>query len=124
MLQTGERPLRGAVKDFLFGPAAGEEKGNAAQIHHANGVGEKRDRHDPAKPAHFANVLLMMEAVDDRAGTEKQERFEKAVGQKVHDARGDAADSERYHHQSQLRDGGISENAFDIELRQGDERSH
>src|SRR5262249_11485987 len=124
MGQTGERPVRGAMQNFFFGPATGKEEWYSTQIHHADGVGKKCHRHDPAQAAHFANVLFVMKAVNDGAGAKEEERFEKAMRDQMHNAGGNAADSERDHHQSELRDGGIGENAFDIELCQGDERSH
>ncbi len=85
--------MRGGVQDFLFRPRAGEEERHAAERHHADGVGEKRDRHEPAQTAHFANVLFVMTAVNDRAGAEKQQRFEKAVCDQMHDSGRDAADA-------------------------------
>ncbi len=65
-----------------------------------------------------------MTSVNDRAGAEEQERFEEAVRDQVHDAGSNTTDAEGDHHQSQLRDGGIGENAFDVELRERDERRH
>jgi hypothetical protein len=46
------------------------------------------------------------------------------VREQVHDAGRDAAHAQRNHHQAQLRNGRISKNAFDIGLRDRDERSH
>ena len=66
----------------------------------------------------------MMTSVNDRAGAEEEERFEEAVRDQVHDAGRDTTDAKGDHHQSQLRDGGVGENAFNIELGKGDERSH
>src|SRR5204863_5899030 len=83
----GERrsvPMRGRMKDFLFRPCAGKEKRDTAKCHHSDSVSGKRDRHHSAQAAHFTNVLLVMTAVNDRTGTEKQERFEKTVSEQVH----------------------------------------
>ena len=63
-----------------------------------------------------------MAAVNDRAGAEKEQRFEKAVRDQMHDPGRDAADAERHHHQAKLRNGGVGEDAFDVGLRDGDER--
>ena len=65
-----------------------------------------------------------MTAVNDRARTEKQKRLEKTMRQQVHHPGGDAAHAERNHHQAQLRYSGIRKNAFDISLRDRDERGH
>ena len=62
--------------------------------------------------------------MNDGAGTEKEQRFEKAMRDQVHDPGRDTADAERDHHQAELRDGGVSEDAFNVELREGDERRH
>ena len=65
-----------------------------------------------------------MTAVNDRAGAEEEQRLEKAVREQMHDAGRDAAHAERHHHQAQLRDGGVGEDAFDVGLRERDERRH
>ena len=92
--------MRGGVQDFLLRPRSGKEERHAAERHHADGVGEKSHRHEPAQAAHFANVLLVVAAVNDRAGAEEQERLEKTVGEQMHDAGRDAAHAERDHHQA------------------------
>ena len=124
MRQVRDRPMRSRVQDLLFCPCAGKEKRNTAEIHHADDVSEEGDRHQPAEPTHLADVLFVMASVNDRAGTEKQERFEEAVCDQVHDAGSDTTNAEGDHHQSQLGDGGVGENAFDVELGERDERSH
>ena len=65
-----------------------------------------------------------MTSVNDRAGTKEKKRFEKAVRDQVHDAGGNTTNAQGNHHQSQLRDGGVGENAFDVELRERDKRRH
>ena len=85
--------MRCAVQDFFFRPTTGKEERNAAQIHHADGVSEKRHRHDPAQAAHFANVLFMMKSMNDRARTKKEQCFEEAMRDQVHDPGRDATDT-------------------------------
>ena len=46
-----------------------------------------------------------MKSVNDGAGAEKEQRFEKAMRDQVHDPGRDATDAERDHHQAKLRDG-------------------
>src|SRR5438874_7475254 len=84
MWQGRDGPMRRAVQDFFLRPAARKEEGNAAQIHHADGVSEERHRHDPAQAAHFADVLFMIKSVNDGASTEKEQRFEKAMRSEEH----------------------------------------
>ena len=83
--------MRGHVQNFFFCPGAGKKERHAAQGHHTDRVGEESDPHPPAQSAHFANVLFVMAAVNHRAGTEKEERFEKAVRQQMHDPSRDPA---------------------------------
>ena len=66
---------------------------HTAERHHADGVGEKRDRHEPSQSAHFPDVLLLVAAVNDRPGAEEQERLEKSVREQMHDSGRDAADA-------------------------------
>ena len=73
------RPMRCGVKNFLLGPATGEEEWDATQRHHTDGVRPKRHRHQAPQAAHFANVLFAMASVNHRARAEKQKRFEKTV---------------------------------------------
>src|SRR6266404_3461402 len=105
MWQRRDGPMCRAVQDFFLRPPARKEEGNAAQIHHADGVSEERHRHDPAQAAHFADVLFMMKSVNDGASTEKEQRFEKAMRDQMHDPGRDTTDTERDHHQAKLRDG-------------------
>jgi hypothetical protein len=65
-----------------------------------------------------------MATVNDRAGAEEEERLEKTVREQVHDAGRDAANAKRNHHQAKLRNGRVSEDAFNVSLRDRDERSH
>ena len=116
--------MRGGMEHFFLRPRAGEKERYAAKRHHADRVGRERHRHQFPQAAHFPDVLFVMRRVNDRAGAEEQERFEKSVGEEVHDAGRDAAHAERYHHQAQLRDGGVSQDAFDVCLGDRNQRRH
>ena len=85
------RPLRRRVQNFFFRPAAGKKEWHTAERHHSDRISGKRDRHEPAQAAHFANVLFVMAAVNDRTGAEKQKRFEKSMCKQMHDSSGNAA---------------------------------
>ena len=87
MRQRGTRPTCRGMQDFLFRPAAGEKERHAAETQHADGVCQKGDRHERAQPAHFANVLFVMAAMNDRPGSEEEQGLEKAVREQMHDAR-------------------------------------
>src|SRR6185437_6460223 len=78
------------------------------------------DGHVLAQAAHAADVLFAGAAVDDRARTEEEQRLEEGMGDEVEDADGWAADAEAHHHVSKLRNGGVGEDALDVELRDRD----
>ena len=80
------RPMRGGMEHFFLRPRAGEKERYAAKRHHADRVGRERHRHQFPQPAHFPDVLFVMRRVNDRAGAEEQERFEKSVREQMHDA--------------------------------------
>src|SRR6267154_2458958 len=73
-------------EDFLLGPTAGKEKRDATQRHHTDCVRSKRHWHQLPQATHFANVLFALAPVNDGAGSEKQERLEKAMREQMHDA--------------------------------------
>ncbi len=79
------------MQDFLLRPGAGEEERHSAQRHHSDRISQKRHRHESAQAAHFPDVLLLVAAVNDRTGTEKEERLEKAMREQVHDPGRDPA---------------------------------
>src|SRR4051812_37436934 len=94
--------MRSSVEDFLLGPGTGEKERNAAQRHHANGVGDKRNWHQFSEAAHLSNVLFMVSRVDDRARAKEKQSFKKSVSEQMHDAGRDTADTERNHHEAEL----------------------
>ena len=46
-------------------------------------IGDRGERHRLGQAAHFADVLLFVAAVDDRARSKEQQRLEKGVSQKM-----------------------------------------
>src|SRR5580704_5881578 len=113
--------MRG-FEDAVLRPESGENW-NTAQRQHADGVGDKSQRHVGAKTTHAANVLLFVAAVYHRARAEKKQRLEERMRDQVEHADSDAADTEAGHHVAELRNRGVGENALDIVLRDRDERS-
>src|SRR5439155_26025357 len=107
------RPVRGGVQNFFFRPAAGKKEWHTAERHHSYRISGKRDRHEPAQAAHFANVLFVIAAVNDRTGADQQKRLKKSICEKMHDFSADAADTKRKHHQTDFRKREIIKN--DIE---------
>ena len=117
-----DRPIVRGVENFVFAPEAGEKQRHAGERHHADGVGRERDRHEFLQAAHAPDVLFLVAAVNDRARAHEQERLEKRVRDEVEHSDRDAADAEADHHVAELRNGGVGEHAFDVGLRDGDER--
>ena len=77
------------ISSFVQAPE--KKSGTPLKRHHADGVGEKSDRHQPAQPAHLADVLFLVAAVNDRAGAEEEERLKKTVREQMHDPGRDPA---------------------------------
>src|ERR1043165_4588154 len=66
-----KRPVRNApemrvMEDFVLAPKTGKDQRHAAKGHHANSVSGKSHWHEFAQPAHAANVLFFMAAMNDR----------------------------------------------------------
>ena len=117
---TGDAPRECGVEDFVLAPEAGEER-EATQREHAAGVRHEGDRHELADAAHVTDILLARAAVNDGASTEEEQRLEEGVRDEVEHADCGATDAEADHHVTELRDGGVGEDAFDVVLRDGDE---
>ena len=65
----------------------------------------------------------MVKADNDRAGRKKQERFEKRVREKMKHGRFIRNEPDRHEHVTELRDGGIGEDPFDVGLLCRDQRA-
>src|SRR5207247_8945000 len=89
------RPMRCGMKNFLFGPAAGEEDRHTAERHHADRVRHESYWHETPQAAHFANILFAVASVNHGACTEEQEGFEKTVREQVHYPSSNTADPKR-----------------------------
>ena len=80
------------------------------------------DGHFFQQAAHFPDVLFVVAGVDDRAGTEEEQRLEPCMGEEVEHARlaGDEADG--HDHVAELGERGVGEHAFDVVLLDGHQR--
>ena len=120
------RRREGALDDRVLGIEAGEaaDPGDAQA-----GDGDRADHHDRIghgqqlpQPAHLPHVLLVMHAVDHRAGAQEQQGLEEGVGEQVEHRRLIGADPGREEHVTQLRTGRIGDDPLDIVLHQTDRR--
>src|SRR5438445_12105271 len=102
--------MRG-MENFVLAPETGEEKRKADKRQQADGISDKRERHEFAEAAHPADVLLVMAAVDDRACAHEQQRFEEGMRDEMEHPDRYAAHSQAHHHKPKLGDSGISEDA-------------
>ena len=67
--------------------------------------------------------MFVVQAVNDGTGGEKQQGFEKGVGHQVEDPGTESANAHCQEHVADLADGGISQDAFDVVLRQSGKSS-
>ena len=87
----------------------------------------QRDKGDDEilrQAAHFPNVLFVMQRDDDGTGAEKEQRFKERVREKMIDSGVVRREPDGHDHVTELRERGVSENAFDVVLLRGNERSH
>ena len=84
--------------------------------------GDVRDRHVFAQPAHPAQVLLVVERDDHRAGAEEQQRLEERMRHQVEDRRRVRRHAERHRHVAELRQRRIRDDALDVVLHDAEER--
>ena len=99
-------------------PAA--QEWSARDGKHADQHRDRGDLHLGEEAAHLPQVLLVMAAVDDAAGTQEQERLEEGVREEVQQPGNPAADTQRQHHVAELRAGREREYALDVRLNQRD----
>ncbi len=88
-------------EDVVLGPETGERR-DPGDGQPTDQERERGDRHVLAQAAHLLHVLLVVQAVNDRAGTEEHERLEERVRDHVED-RGDVvAGSDGEEHEAEL----------------------
>ena len=80
------------------------------------------------QPTHFPDSLLVMELMNDRPCTEKEERLKTSVSKQMKHRRPWRSDAHGEDHISQLRKGGVSENPLNVILlrshQSGEQTSH
>jgi hypothetical protein len=94
----------GMPKNFIFAEKTGERR-DSGDRKGGGEHGEIRLADFPGERAHFLHVLLAGERVDDAAGGEEQQAFEKCVGHQMENSGGKRTDTESEEHVSELRDG-------------------
>ena len=111
--------LEGFVENGVFGEESGEGP-DAGDGDDARGHGPESDGQFLAQAAHLAHVLLAAEAVDDGARGEEEQGLEEGVGHQVEDGGRVGRYAAAEEHVSELRDGGVGEDALDVGLDEGD----
>ena len=71
-------------QNLVFAPEAGQGH-HATQRRRANHICPEGRRHRRAEAAHLPHILGVVGAVNDRTGTEEEQRLKEAVGQQVED---------------------------------------
>ncbi len=74
------------------------------------------------RPPMLLHVLLVVHAVDHRAGAEEEQRLEEGVGDHVEQAGDVGAGPDGEEHVAELGDGGVGEHPLDVVLGAGDRR--
>src|SRR5690606_17754734 len=85
---------------------------------------DMRSRHIFFQAAHSADVLLATHAVYNRTRTQEQQGFEESVCYHVEYCRAVRAKPKRNEHQTELRNGRVSQYFLDVVLRKRNSRSH
>ncbi len=130
-------------QDFVLAPKASGDKGQARKRHAAGHERPERPGHPVSQAAHVAHVLRVkmflfvpflamlvmavmghvmmsvLHAVDDRAGTQKEQRLEESVRHEVKGGGNVRAHAQGRHHKAKLADGGIGQHLFDVVLGHG-----
>ena len=118
MANTGQFP--GGEQDGVLAVKAGG-KGQGGQRRRADQETPEHHRQAGAQATHAENIVLVVQAVDDRSCGEEQQRLEKGMGYQVENAGGVGADAKGQEHVTDLADGGVGQDALDIVLGQGGE---
>src|SRR5215510_6607424 len=112
--------------DFVFAPESCKWR-DAGDGNRANKEQLMSPGNLMAQPAHFADVLLSTERVDHRTGRKEEQGLEEGMRHQMEYRGSVGADAAPEKHVSQLADGRIGQDAFDVVLDQtdcgGEERS-
>ena len=101
------------------------QAGTTCESKRAEGERRSRDAHRLREAAHFPDVLLVVQRVDDRACAEEEQRLEECVRPQMEHRRAafDVRREARSHdHVAELRERGVGEDALDVVLLRGHER--
>jgi hypothetical protein len=113
----------GGGEDLVLRPEPGEGE-DPGDRQPADDERQGGDGHELLHAAHEPHVLLVLHPVHDGSGAEEHEGLEEGVGDHVEDGRHVGADADGQEHVAELRDGGVGENPFDVEVDEGDGGRH
>src|SRR6185503_7869617 len=99
--KTERRRAPNPPENLVLGEEAGKDR-NAGDCQPASQHRYERDGHVLPERAHASHVLLVMHAVDDRSGTEEEQRLEERVRDHVEDRGDKRADTTRQKHVTEL----------------------
>src|SRR3979409_1472126 len=105
-------------ENAIFTPETCERR-TADQRESTQQESKKCDWHFFLKATHFPNVLLMMQTVYLRTGSEEQQGLERGVSEQMKHRCLRRSQPDRGNHQTQLRKGRVGEHSFDVSVRGG-----
>jgi len=108
------------IRSFEYQPLEERRPGNRQ---HADEHGDRGDLHLREEPAHLPQILFVMAAIDDAAGTKEEQCLEESMREQVQQPRDPAADAKGEHHVAELAARGIGQHPFDVGLDQRDRRT-
>ena len=114
------RLLEDRDEDLILRDEAGHER-EAGERQRARDEDRGQSGQLLPQPPHLADVLLAVERVDDRAGSEEEQRLEERVRHDVEEARRELLRRDAGEHEAELRDGRVRQDLLDVVLRHRDE---
>ena len=105
--------------DFVLAPKPGQRR-NAGDRDGADHEQLMRPGNLRGQAAHFANVLLAGQGVNDGPGRQEQQGFKKRMGHEVKNRGRVGSDTRSQEHVAQLADGRIGQDTLNVGLDQAD----
>src|SRR5437660_731449 len=105
------------TENIILAPEAGEGE-NATDRQSRDQEGPEGDGHALTQPAHLAHILFAAQRVDHSSSAQKEQGFEVSVRCQMEDATSIVMDALAHKHVAKLADGGIGQDALDIELEE------
>ena len=117
-VEKGLVALMCCVKNPFLREESGSS-GNRGKCHGSDDEGNGSDFHFAEQSAHFPDVLLVMAGVNDSTRAKEEECFEPGVGVEVEHACIGINKANGHDHVTELREGRVSEDLFDVVLLGG-----